>query len=109
MNRFSVELPGLNLKNPKLPIIANVAGSELYDYVAVCDKIGAALNVKAIELNISCPNVKPGGQAFGTDPKVVYDLVKTCKEVADVPLYVKLSPNVTDIVEIAQAVEAAGS
>ena len=106
---LSDKLPWLYENFPELPIIANVAGSELYDYVAVCDKIGAAPNVKAIELNISCPNVKHGGQAFGTDPKVAYDLVKACKEVADVPLYVKLSPNVTDIVEIAQAVEAAGA
>lgn len=106
---LSDKLPWLYENFPELPIIANVAGSEQYDYVAVCDKIGAAPNVKAIELNISCPNVKHGGQAFGTDPKVAYDLVKACKEVADVPLYVKLSPNVTDIVEIAQAVEAAGA
>ena len=106
---LSDKLPWLYENFPELPIIANVAGSELYDYVAVCDKIGTAPNVKAIELNISCPNVKHGGQAFGTDPKVAYDLVKACKEVADVPLYVKLSPNVTDIVEIAQAVEAAGA
>ncbi|MFK4935778.1 dihydroorotate dehydrogenase [Lactococcus garvieae] len=106
---LSDKLPWLYENFPELPIIANVAGSEQYDYVAVCDKIGEAPNVKAIELNISCPNVKHGGQAFGTDPKVAYDLVKACKEVADVPLYVKLSPNVTDIVEIAQAVEAAGA
>lgn len=106
---LSDKLPWLYENFPELPIIANVAGSEQYDYVAVCDKIGVAPNVKAIELNISCPNVKHGGQAFGTDPKVAYDLVKACKEVADVPLYVKLSPNVTDIVEIAQAVEAAGA
>ncbi|MEY8537267.1 dihydroorotate dehydrogenase [Lactococcus muris] len=106
---LSDKLPWLYENFPELPIIANVAGSEQYDYVAVCNKIGAAPNVKAIELNISCPNVKHGGQAFGTDPKVAHDLVKACKEVADVPLYVKLSPNVTDIVEIAQAVEMAGA
>ncbi|WP_271328624.1 dihydroorotate dehydrogenase [Lactococcus muris] len=106
---LSDKLPWLYENFPELPIIANVAGSEQYDYVAVCNKIGAAPNVKAIELNISCPNVKHGGQAFGTDPKVAHDLVKACKEVADVPLYVKLSPNVTDIVEIAQAVETAGA
>ncbi|EKF51436.1 dihydroorotate dehydrogenase [Lactococcus garvieae] len=106
---MSDKLPWLDKHFPELPIIANVAGSEEYDYVAVCAKIGTAPNVKAIELNISCPNVKHGGQAFGTDPKVAYDLVRACKEVADVPLYVKLSPNVTDIVEIAKAIEAAGA
>ncbi|QPS71453.1 dihydroorotate dehydrogenase [Lactococcus garvieae] len=106
---MSDKLPWLDKHFPELPIIANVAGSEEYDYVAVCAKIGTAPNVKAMELNISCPNVKHGGQAFGTDPKVAYDLVRACKEVADVPLYVKLSPNVTDIVEIAKAAEAAGA
>ncbi|GAB2024278.1 dihydroorotate dehydrogenase [Lactovum odontotermitis] len=103
------KLPWLSEHFPELPIIANVAGSEKADYVAVCAKIGDAVNVKAIELNISCPNVKHGGQAFGTDPEVAYDLVKACKAVSTVPLYVKLSPNVTDIVEIARAVEAAGA
>lgn len=103
------KLPWLQEHYPTLPIVANVAGSETSDYVAVCAKIGDAPNVTAIELNISCPNVKHGGQAFGTDPKVAYELVKACKAVATVPLYVKLSPNVTDIVEIAKAVEAAGA
>jgi dihydroorotate dehydrogenase (NAD+) catalytic subunit len=103
------KLPWLAQHFPELPIIANVAGSEEADYVAVCAKIGAAENVKAIELNISCPNVKHGGQQFGTNPEVAYELVKACKAVATVPLYVKLSPNVTDIVPIAQAVEKAGA
>lgn len=103
------KLPWLNEHFPELPIIANVAGSEEADYVAVCAKIGDAPNVKAIELNISCPNVKHGGQQFGTNPDVAYELVKACKAAANVPLYVKLSPNVTDIVPIAQAAEAAGA
>ncbi|MDR2977183.1 MAG: dihydroorotate dehydrogenase [Streptococcaceae bacterium] len=103
------KLPWLAEHFPELPIIANVAGSESSDYVAVCAKIGEAENVKAIELNISCPNVKHGGQAFGTNPEVAYELVKACKSVSKVPLYVKLSPNVTDIVEIARAVESAGA
>lgn len=103
------KLPWLATHFPDLPIIANVAGSEEADYVAVCAKIGDAPNVAAIELNISCPNVKQGGQQFGTNPEVAYDLVKACKAAASVPLYVKLSPNVTDIVPIAQAVEAAGA
>lgn len=103
------KLPWLNEHFPELPIIANVAGSEEADYAAVCAKIGDAPNVKAIELNISCPNVKHGGQQFGTNPDVAYELVKACKAAANVPLYVKLSPNVTDIVPIAQAAEAAGA
>ncbi|MGM9887216.1 MAG: dihydroorotate dehydrogenase [Lactococcus sp.] len=103
------KLPFLNTNFPNLPIIANVAGSTVEDYVAVCARIHEAENVKAIELNISCPNVKQGGQTFGTDPKVAYDLVKACKAVTDLPIYPKLSPNVTDIVPIAQAVEKAGA
>ncbi|GBG97163.1 dihydroorotate dehydrogenase [Lactococcus termiticola] len=103
------KLPWLADNFPELPIIANVAGSEVDDYVAVCAKIGDAPNVKAIELNISCPNVKHGGQQFGTNPEVAYELVKACKAVASVPLYVKLSPNVTDVTEIALAAERAGA
>ena len=103
------KLPWLAENFPDLPIIANVAGSQEDDYVAVCAKIGESENVKAIELNISCPNVKHGGQTFGTDPEVAYQLVKACKAVSAVPLYVKLSPNVTDIVPIAKVVEAAGA
>ncbi|AYG00158.1 dihydroorotate dehydrogenase [Lactococcus allomyrinae] len=103
------KLSWLNEHFKKLPIIANVAGSEEADYVAVCARIGEAPNVKAIELNISCPNVKHGGQAFGTDPEVAASLVRACKAVTNLPIYPKLSPNVTDIVPIAKAVEAAGA
>ena len=103
------KLPALAKDFPELPIVANVAGSVAEDYVEVCARIGDAVNVKAIELNISCPNVKHGGQAFGTDPKIAYELVQRCKEVASVPIYPKLSPNVTDITEIAKAVEAGGA
>ncbi|MGX7131911.1 dihydroorotate dehydrogenase [Enterococcus songbeiensis] len=102
-------LPELQQKYPELPIIANVAGACEEDYVAVCERIGDAPNVRAIELNISCPNVKHGGIAFGTDPKVAYELTKAVKKVATVPVYVKLSPNVTDIVPIAQAIEKGGA
>ncbi|PCS00992.1 dihydroorotate dehydrogenase 1B [Lactococcus fujiensis JCM 16395] len=103
------KLPFLANHFPELPIIANVAGSTVEDYVAVCARIGEASNVKAIELNISCPNVKHGGQAFGTDPEVASELVKSCKAVTNLPIYPKLSPNVTDIVPIAKAVEKAGA
>lgn len=101
-------LPSLE-KYQELPIIANVAGACEEDYVEVCGKIGDAPNVKAIELNISCPNVKHGGIAFGTDPEVACRLTKAVKEVASVPVYVKLSPNVTDIVPIAKAIEKGGA
>lgn len=103
------KLPWLEKEFPKLPVIANVAGSCEEDYVEVCQRIGEAKNVQAIELNISCPNVRHGGIAFGTDPAVAYSLTKACKAVTDLPIYVKLSPNVTDIVPIAKAVEDAGA
>lgn len=102
-------LPDLHARYPDLNIIANVAGSCEEDYVTVCREIGDAPNVKAIELNISCPNVKHGGIAFGTDPNVAASLTEAVKKVAKVPIYVKLSPNVTDIIPIAKAIEAAGA
>jgi len=101
------KLPGL-LKYD-IPVIANVAGSTEEEYIEVCRIISTAPNVNAIELNISCPNVKHGGIAFGTDPVIVERLTKACKQVSKVPLYVKLSPNVTDIVAIAQAAERGGA
>ncbi|MGX7262510.1 dihydroorotate dehydrogenase [Enterococcus crotali] len=118
LNAIGLQNPGLDVvmhdKLPALeaydvPIIANVAGACEEDYVEVCRKIGDAPNVKAIELNISCPNVKHGGIAFGTDPEVAFQLTQAVKKVAKVPIYVKLSPNVTDIVPIAQAIEAGGA
>jgi dihydroorotate dehydrogenase (NAD+) catalytic subunit len=118
LNAIGLQNPGVEAviadKLPKLakyniPIIANVAGSCTEDYVAVVEQISGVSPVTAIELNISCPNVKHGGIAFGTDPEVAYELVKAVKAVSKVPVYVKLSPNVTDIVPIAKAVEAAGA
>lgn len=118
LNAIGLQNPGLEavmtqklpaLEKYDLPIIANVAGACEEDYVEVCAKIGEAPNVKAIELNISCPNVKHGGIAFGTDPDVAFQLTQAVKKVAKVPVYVKLSPNVTDIVPIAQAIEAGGA
>ncbi|MDR6124245.1 dihydroorotate dehydrogenase (NAD+) catalytic subunit [Bacillus sp. SLBN-46] len=104
---MSEELPWLSQYN--VPIIANVAGSVEEDYVKVAKEISKAPNVYALELNISCPNVKTGGIAFGTIPEVAKQLTKKVKEVSEVPVYVKLSPNVTNIVEMAQAVENGGA
>lgn len=104
---FENELPWLEQFDT--PIIANVAGSQVDDYVEVAKQISQAKNVHALELNISCPNVKTGGIAFGTDPNMAATLTKAVKEVSSVPVYVKLSPNVANIVEIAQAIEAAGA
>jgi dihydroorotate dehydrogenase (NAD+) catalytic subunit len=104
---LSDELPWLN--QYEVPIIANVAGSLEDDYVEVAEKISKAPNVHALELNISCPNVKTGGIAFGTIPEVAKQLTRKVKEVSSVPVYVKLSPNVTNIVEMAKAVEEGGA
>ena len=90
-------------------LIANVGGHSVSDYVETVKKFNDCDKVFAIELNISCPNVKGGGMAFGTNKDVAHDLVKAVKEVCKKPLIVKLSPNVTDIVEMAKAVEAAGA
>ncbi|WP_462409214.1 dihydroorotate dehydrogenase [Neobacillus sp. Marseille-QA0830] len=101
------ELPWLSQYD--VPIIANVAGSTEEDYVKVAKEISTAPNVHALELNISCPNVKTGGIAFGTIPEVAKELTRKVKQVSEVPVYVKLSPNVTNIVEMAKAVEAGGA
>lgn len=118
LNAIGLQNPGLKgvlenelpwLQQFDTPIIANVAGSQVEDYVEVAKQISQAKNVHALELNISCPNVKTGGIAFGTDPNMAASLTKAVKEVSSVPVYVKLSPNVANIVEIAQAIEAAGA
>lgn len=90
-------------------IIANVAGASEEEYVEVIRRLNSSPVVKAYELNISCPNVKHGGIGLGSDPKLAANVTKLCKEVAEKPVYVKLSPNVTNIVEIAKAVEEAGA
>lgn len=118
LNAIGLQNPGLEkvmneelpwLEQYDVPIIANVAGSTEEDYVVVAREISKAPNVHALELNISCPNVKTGGIAFGTIPEVAKNLTKKVKEVSEVPVYVKLSPNVTNIVEMAKAVEAGGA
>lgn len=90
-------------------VIANVAGSSIDDYVECARIISRHDMVGALELNISCPNVKHGGIQFGVDCNMAAALTKEIKKVSKVPVYVKLSPNVTDIVAMAKAVEAAGA
>lgn len=90
-------------------VIANVGGHSTDEYVEVVRRFNECDKVFAIELNISCPNVKGGGMAFGTDPKIAESLVKEVKKVAKKPIMVKLSPNVTSITEMAKAVEGAGA
>lgn len=106
----SQKIPALKEQYPDLPLMASVGGASEDDYVQVAAKLASTGQVNALELNISCPNVKHGGMAFGTDPAVAASVTKAVKAACgDVPLYVKLTPNVTNIVEIAQAVAAAGA
>ena len=90
-------------------VIANVGGHSVEEYVQTCKKFNDCKEVFAVELNISCPNVSGGGMAFGTNEEVAYNLVKEIKKECSKPIIVKLSPNVTDIVAMAKAVEKAGA
>jgi dihydroorotate dehydrogenase (NAD+) catalytic subunit len=90
-------------------VIANIGGSEINDYVETAKRISTHDKVGALELNISCPNVHAGGMQFGTDPKMAAEVTRQVKSVSQKPVYVKLSPNVTDIVAMAKAVEEAGA
>ncbi|MGM7701105.1 dihydroorotate dehydrogenase [Pseudalkalibacillus sp. Hm43] len=118
LNAIGLQNPGLKkvlseelpfLADYDVPILANIAGTKTEDYVKVAEEVSKAPNVTALELNISCPNVKEGGISFGTDPEIAAGLTRAVKEVSEVPVYVKLSPNVSDITEIAVAVEEAGA
>ena len=108
---LSEKLPWLAEHFPELPIIANVAGFSNDEYAYVSEKISKAPNVKAIELNISCPNVDHGnhGLLIGQVPELAYAAVKASVENSDVPVYVKLTPSVADITTVAKAVEEAGA
>lgn len=118
LNAIGLENPGLEVFiREKLPflrkfdtkIIVNIAGEKEDDYLQIAKRLSKENGVDALEVNISCPNVKEGGLSFGTDPKVVYLLVKRLKEVCELPLILKLTPNVTDIKEVAKAAEEGGA
>lgn len=103
------KLPWLATHYPDLPIIGSVAGASFEEYVTVAKKMATAANVKLLEINISCPNVDHGGLAFGTDPVTVEALTRQIVTAVDKPVFMKLTPNVTDIVPIAAAAEAGGA
>lgn len=117
LNCIGLENPGVEyfkinylprLKRYDVPIICNVVGKDIEEY----GKVAKALSVDgvhALEINISCPNVKHGGISFGTDPKMAYEVTRGVKQNTNLPVIMKLSPNVTDIVSIAKAVEEAGA
>ena len=105
---LETKLPAL-LRYPSCGIVANVFGYEVEDYVAVIEALNEARGIAAYELNASCPNTKHGGQVFGTDWRLLGELVVRAKEVAKRPLIVKLSPNVTSISAMARCAEDAGA
>ena len=117
LNAVGLQNPGIDLfckrdipflKNYDTKIIVNVCGHSTEEYLAVVDRL-AEEDVDMLEINISCPNVKEGGIAFGQDPKQVEAITREIKKHAKQPIIMKLSPNVTDITEIARAAEAGGA
>lgn len=105
---ISDELPKLK-KCFNKKVIANVSGFSLDEYIYTCERLSACEQVGWLEVNISCPNVHGGGMSFGTDPKAASAITAAVKKITDKPILIKLSPNVTDIVEIAKACEEAGA
>ena len=97
------------LQSINTPLIVNILGDTVEDYQQLADRLNGEEKVAALEVNISCPNVKQGGVAFGTDPNMAHAVTKGVRRHFSRPVIVKLSPNVTDITEIARAVEEAGA
>ena len=117
LNAIGLQNPGIDvfierdipfLKQFDTRIIVNVCGRTVEDYIEVVEKLGDQ-PVDMLEINVSCPNVKEGGIAFGQNPDCLYDITKQIKAKAKQPIIMKLSPNVTDITEMARAAESAGS
>ena len=105
---ISEELPKLAKVFHK-PVIANVSGFSIEEYAHTCALLDKEPQVGILEVNISCPNVHHGGMSFGTDPEAAAAVTRAVKAVTTKPVYIKLTPNVTDIVEIAKAAEAGGA
>lgn len=105
---ISEELPRLKTFFHK-PVIANISGFSIDEYAYCCERIDKEEQVGLIEVNVSCPNVRHGGMSFGTSPEAAAEVTRAVKAVTSKPVYIKLSPNVTDIVAIAKACEEAGA
>lgn len=105
---ISEELPKLSKCFGK-KVMANVSGFSIEDYVYTCERLDAEDQIGWLEVNISCPNVHGGGMSFGTDPKAAAEVTKAVKRVTTKPVIIKLTPNVTDITEIARACESEGA
>jgi len=118
LNSIGLENPGVDkvvaeylpaLETADVPVIVNISGNTIEEYCKVAAKLNDSTAVKGLEVNISCPNVKAGGILFGTKPEMSAQVVAAIRQHTSLPLIVKLSPNVTDIAEIALAVEEAGA
>jgi len=119
LNSVGLQNPGIDevvdITLPKVatyfdaPVVQNVSGFSVDEFVACCARLDSVPNVGIIEVNISCPNVHGGGMAFGTSATAAAEVTQACKAVTTKPIFVKLSPNVADIVSIACACEAAGA
>ena len=118
LNSIGLQNPGVEafcahelpwLATIDVPVIVNVSGHAVGEYVEVIERLESEEAVDAYEVNISCPNVDAGGMTFGTDPALAAEVTAACRAATSRPLIVKLTPNVTDITEIARAVEAAGA
>ncbi len=118
LNSIGLENPGVeefvneklaDIKNYKIPLIVNISGHSIEDFCILAEKLSAYQEISALEVNVSCPNIAGGGMAFGTDSKLIYQVTKEVRKVYNGSIIVKLSPNVTDIVEMAKAAEEAGA
>jgi dihydroorotate dehydrogenase (NAD+) catalytic subunit len=97
------------LKTLSVPVIANIYGKTVDEYIWLAERLERVDSVAGVEVNISCPNVTAGGVAFGVDPEAAYNVIKAVRQKTEKPVIAKLSPNVTDITEIARKVEDAGA
>ena len=119
INSVGLQNPGLDVviaeQLPRMrsffhkPIIANISGFAVEEFVTLAERLSREPQVEIIEVNVSCPNVHGGGMSFGTDPKSAAEVTRAVREVSERPVFVKLSPNVTDIVAVAKACEEAGA
>lgn len=118
LNSIGLQNPGVEafkakdlawLAGKDVPVIVNACGHSVAEYEGIIEALSDDARVDAFEVNISCPNVDAGGLTFGTDPQQAAEVVRVCRAKTDKPLIVKLTPNVTDITEIARAVEAQGA
>jgi dihydroorotate dehydrogenase (NAD+) catalytic subunit len=118
LNAIGLENPGVNaFVNDKLPflrqfdvaVVVNVFGETIDEFKKVAEILSAAKGIHGLEINISCPNVRKGGMVFGSDPDMAYEVTKEVKHLTDLPVIVKLTPNVTDICLIAESVQDAGA